>query len=170
MRGFFIGGKWPAGKGARSRDCGRAIANRLIDRRSGAAQTGSCVPRMTQENTMQTTKSLERPGTTPRYGLPSIRDRRNDNNAIILTSDGEELKMATLLVRGIEETLVQRLREQAAANGRSAEAEHRAILAQALGGTARRSFAEVLSSMPEVGQDADFERIQDTGEAPRVFD
>jgi hypothetical protein len=24
--------------------------------------------------------------------------------------------------------------------------------------------------MPDVGEDADFERIQDTGEAPRVFD
>ena len=119
---------------------------------------------------MQTTKSLERPGTTSMYGLPSIRDRRNDNNAIITPSNGEEFKMATLLVRGVDEALVQRLREQAVANGRSAEAEHRAILAQALGGTARRSFAEVLSGMPDVGQDADFERIQDTGEAPRVFD
>ncbi|WP_420994845.1 FitA-like ribbon-helix-helix domain-containing protein [Cupriavidus sp. 30B13] len=40
--------------------------------------------------------------------------------------------MATLLVRGIDEALVQRLRERAAAHGRSAEAEHREILAQAL--------------------------------------
>ncbi|WP_354682205.1 FitA-like ribbon-helix-helix domain-containing protein [Cupriavidus necator] len=78
--------------------------------------------------------------------------------------------MATLLVRGIEESLVQRLREQAAANGRSAEAEHRAILAQALGGTHRRSLAEVLASIPDVGQDADFERVQEAGEARRVFD
>lgn len=97
-------------------------------------------------------------------------DRRNDINAIIAPSDGEERKMATLLVRGIDESLVQRLREQAVANGRSAEAEHRAILAQALGSTRRRSFAEVLASMPDVGHDADFERIQDSGEAPRVFD
>jgi len=78
--------------------------------------------------------------------------------------------MATLLVRGIDESLVQRLREQAAANGRSAEAEHRAILAQALAGTPRRSLAEVLASMPDVGEDADFQRSQDSGEAPRVFD
>ncbi|MCY1304132.1 hypothetical protein D9M68_126200 [compost metagenome] len=82
----------------------------------------------------------------------------------------EQVKMATLLVRGIDESLVQRLRERAVANGRSAEAEHRAILAQALGGTRRRSFAEVLASMPDVGHDADFERTQDPGEAPRVFD
>lgn len=36
--------------------------------------------------------------------------------------------MANLLVRGIDDALVQRLREQAAAHGRSAEAEHREIL------------------------------------------
>ena len=119
---------------------------------------------------MQTTTPFDRPGTATMHRLPSIHDRRIDNNAIIPSPDGEEDKMATLLVRGIDESLVQRLREQAVANGRSAEAEHRAILAQALGGTARRSFAEVLSSMPDAGQDADFERIQDTGEAPRVFD
>jgi len=28
----------------------------------------------------------------------------------------------------------------------------------------------VLASMPNVAEDADFERIQDTGGAPRVFD
>lgn len=121
-------------------------------------------------STKPSTQRAGQPAATPIYCLPSMRDRRNDNNAIIAPSNGQELKMATLLVRGIDEVLVQRLREQAVANGRSAEAEHRAILAQALGGTARRSFAEVLSGIPDVGQDADFERIQDTGEAPRVFD
>jgi plasmid stability protein len=40
--------------------------------------------------------------------------------------------MATLLVRNVDEELVQSLRERAAANGRSAEAEHREILAKAL--------------------------------------
>ena len=78
--------------------------------------------------------------------------------------------MANLLVRGIDEALVQSLRERAAAHGRSAEAEHRDILAQALGRPKKRSLAEVLASMPNVGEDADFERIQDTGGAPRVFD
>jgi plasmid stability protein len=77
--------------------------------------------------------------------------------------------MANLLVRGIDEALVQSLRERAAAHGRSAEAEHREILAQALGRPKKRSLAEVLASMPNVGEDADFERIQDTGGAPRVF-
>lgn len=77
--------------------------------------------------------------------------------------------MANLLVRGIDEALVQRLREQAAAHGRSAEAEHREILAQALGATRRRSLAEVLMAMPDVGEDADFERDDDSGEHPHVF-
>jgi antitoxin FitA len=78
--------------------------------------------------------------------------------------------MANLLIRGIDEALVQSLRERAAAHGRSTEAEHREILVQALGRPKKRSLAEVLDSMPNVGEDADFERIQDTGETPRVLD
>jgi plasmid stability protein len=78
--------------------------------------------------------------------------------------------MANLLVRNVDDSIVQSLREQAAAHGRSAEAEHRAILAEALGRPKRRTFAEVLMSMPNVGEDADFERMQDSGEAAHVFD
>lgn len=40
--------------------------------------------------------------------------------------------MAQLTVRKVDEVLVRRLKMRAAAKGRSAEAEHRAILAQAL--------------------------------------
>jgi plasmid stability protein len=40
--------------------------------------------------------------------------------------------MAQLLVRGLDRELVRRLRIRAAQNGRSAEAEHRDILATAL--------------------------------------
>jgi plasmid stability protein len=40
--------------------------------------------------------------------------------------------MASLLVRRLDEELVGRLKERARRNGRSAEAEHRAILAAAL--------------------------------------
>ncbi|ODV42498.1 DNA-binding protein [Cupriavidus sp. UYMMa02A] len=76
--------------------------------------------------------------------------------------------MANLLVRNIDDCLVQRLRERAASHGRSAEAEHREILSKALGGTARKSFAEVLMTMPNVGEDADFLRIEDSDEAARV--
>ena len=77
--------------------------------------------------------------------------------------------MANLLVRGVDDALVQNLREQAAAHGRSAEAEHREILSRALRRPRKRSFAEVLMNMPDVGEDADFERVNDLGEAARVF-
>ena len=40
--------------------------------------------------------------------------------------------MAQLLVRGLSEETVRRLRERAKAHGRSVEAEHRAILEQAV--------------------------------------
>ncbi len=40
--------------------------------------------------------------------------------------------MAQLIVRKLDEDLVRRLKIRAARNGRSAEAEHRAILAAAL--------------------------------------
>jgi antitoxin FitA len=78
--------------------------------------------------------------------------------------------MANLLVRGIDDALVQSLREQAASHGRSVEAEHREILALALRRTKKRSFAEVLMSMPNVGKDADFERVEEQDQAKHVFD
>ena len=78
--------------------------------------------------------------------------------------------MADLLVRGVDEAIVRALKERAGEHGRSAEAEHRAILAAALARPRKRSFAEVLASIPEVGEDADFERLTTTPEAPRVFD
>ena len=78
--------------------------------------------------------------------------------------------MADLLVRGVDAALVRALKARAGAHGRSAEAEHRAILAAALSSPRRRSFAEVLASMPDAGQDADFERADSVGDAPIVFD
>lgn len=79
--------------------------------------------------------------------------------------------MATLLVRDIDEALVLALKERAGSNGRSAEAEHRAILAEALARPPRRSLTELLRAMPDVGTDTDFERQQaNPGEVPRVFD
>jgi plasmid stability protein len=68
--------------------------------------------------------------------------------------------MVDLLVREVSLEIVRALKERADAHGRSAEAEHREILAAALLGLRRRSFAEVLASMPNVGRDADFERVQ----------
>ena len=78
--------------------------------------------------------------------------------------------MVDLLVRGVDEEIVRALKERAGRHGRSAEAEHREILAAALARPRRRTFAEVLASMPDVGMDADFERMESIKEAPRVFD
>jgi plasmid stability protein len=44
--------------------------------------------------------------------------------------------MAQLTVRGLDEDLIQKLKVRAAANGRSAEAEHREILKEALAAAA----------------------------------
>jgi plasmid stability protein len=57
--------------------------------------------------------------------------------------------MATLTVRNLDDTVVRRLRIQAAEHGRSAEAEHREILRAALAGgeqpSTRRQAAERLA-------------------------
>jgi plasmid stability protein len=67
--------------------------------------------------------------------------------------------MATnLIVRDVDEEIVQSLKEKAALNGRSVAAEHRAILKAALAKPRKRSFNEVLASIPNVGLDSDFER------------
>jgi plasmid stability protein len=63
-----------------------------------------------------------------------------------------------LIVRDVEEEVIQSLKEQAARNGRSVAAEHRAILKAAVAKPHRRTFAEVLASIPNVGMDSDFER------------
>lgn len=65
--------------------------------------------------------------------------------------------MATnLIVRNVDPEIVKALKELAARNGRSAEAEHRAILEAALRRPRKRSLYEVLASMPNVGEDSDF--------------
>jgi antitoxin FitA len=69
-----------------------------------------------------------------------------------------EANVATnLVVRNVDEDIALALKQLAASHGRSAEAEHREILKSALQRPKRRSFADVLSSMPNVGQDADFD-------------
>jgi plasmid stability protein len=69
-----------------------------------------------------------------------------------------EAAMATnLVVRNVDEDVALALKQRAAANGRSAEAEHREILKAALKRPRRRSVADVLASMPNVGEDADFD-------------
>ena len=78
--------------------------------------------------------------------------------------------MPDLLVRGVDDDLVQALKKRAGANGRSQEAELRAILAAALLSPPRRNLAELLAAMPEVGVDADFRRLDDQRAAADVFD
>jgi antitoxin FitA len=87
----------------------------------------------------------------------------------LTASRTQEEFVADLLVRGIDEAVVEALRERARASGRSAEAEHREILASVLVRPHKRSFAEVMAAMPNVGRDSDFERLNDTAdEAQRV--
>lgn len=62
-----------------------------------------------------------------------------------------------LVVRNVEEDVVLALKQLAAAHGRSAEAEHREILRAVLKRPGRRSVAEVLAAMPDVGEDTDFD-------------
>lgn len=76
--------------------------------------------------------------------------------------------MATLIVRNVDDAIVQALKQRASRHGVSAEAEHRQILEQALLHPPKKSFAEVLRLMPNVGNDTDFERSQDDT-APDVF-
>ncbi|MBK1645879.1 DNA-binding protein [Thiocapsa imhoffii] len=77
--------------------------------------------------------------------------------------------MANLIVRNIDQRLVDALKQRAAMAGRSAEAEHRRILEEVLFTPRKRSLSEVLASMPDVGQDGDFERVEAAEPAPRVF-
>lgn len=72
--------------------------------------------------------------------------------------------MAQLIVRKIEDEVVKELKQRAGQHGHSAEEEHRAILRKVLLGSgqsaAGMSFEEYLGSMPDVGDDADFSRIE----------
>ena len=72
--------------------------------------------------------------------------------------------MAQLIVRNLEESLVRELKIRAARNGRSAEEEHREILREALKPEhSHTSLKQLISEMPNVGDDSDFARIDDRG-------
>jgi len=77
--------------------------------------------------------------------------------------------MANLIVRNVDEDIIKALKSRAGRHGTSAEAEHRKILAQALLKRRKRSFAQVLAAMPNVGKDSDFKRVQDKN-SPNVLD
>jgi plasmid stability protein len=77
--------------------------------------------------------------------------------------------MSSLIVRGVDDAIIKALKSRAIRHGRSAEAEHRALLADVLLQPRCRPLAEVLAAMPDVGKDADFSRVQEDGTA-HVFD
>lgn len=57
--------------------------------------------------------------------------------------------MASLHVRNVDDEIVRKLKERAARNGRSAEAEHRAILSEMLG-SERPDFDELAARLREL--------------------
>ena len=77
--------------------------------------------------------------------------------------------MANLLVRNVEDEVVDALKAISGKHGISAEEEHRKILRAALLKPRRKSFSEVLLAIPDVGMDQDFARVQDRN-TKNVFD
>jgi antitoxin FitA len=76
--------------------------------------------------------------------------------------------LAQLIVRNIDDDLVRALKRRAGRHGRSAEAEHREILRDALASEGDRpSFEDFLESMPEGLTDEDLKRQEDL---PREID
>lgn len=76
--------------------------------------------------------------------------------------------MASLIVRNVDAAIVMALKASAKLKGISVEAEHRKILAEVLLKPTKRGFVEAITSIPNVGNDYDFERAQD-GSANNVF-
>lgn len=72
--------------------------------------------------------------------------------------------MAQLTIREIEPAIVAKLRERAQQHGRSVEEEHKMILRETLlggeEGSPPMTFEAYLRTMPDVGKDADFARIE----------
>lgn len=68
--------------------------------------------------------------------------------------------MANLVVRNVDDAVVEALKARAGRRGISAEAEHRRILAQALCKPKKKSLAQVLTKIPPVGKDSDFKRLK----------
>ena len=70
--------------------------------------------------------------------------------------------MAQLIVRGLDVDPVRALKQRAARHGRSAEAEHRLILAQALSADLERpGFKGFLTTMPDVITDEELSPPRD---------
>ena len=93
------------------------------------------------------------------YGMPCHPRRMPVGASIAFISIGG-LSVAQLMVRNLPNELVLALKQRAAKRNRSAEQEHREILKAALQRPRRRALADVLASMPNVGDDEDFARRQ----------
>jgi plasmid stability protein len=77
--------------------------------------------------------------------------------------------MGQLIVRNVEEALIRALKIRAAQKRRSAEAEHREILREALAPVRHgKTLKDELLDMPSVGEDSDFERPRDLGRKTRL--
>jgi plasmid stability protein len=74
--------------------------------------------------------------------------------------------MADLTIREIEPAIVEKLEQRAQQHGRSVEDEHRMILREKLLGEvdspSEMTFEAYLRTMPDVGTDGDFARIEGT--------
>jgi plasmid stability protein len=76
----------------------------------------------------------------------------------------ERKRTGQLIVRNVEDDLIRALKVRAARKGRSAEAEHREILREALATRRGKStLKDLLLDMPQSGDDADFDRPRDLG-------
>jgi antitoxin FitA len=78
--------------------------------------------------------------------------------------------MSSLIVRNLDETLIKALKARAVRHHRSTEAEHRAILAEVLSNPKRKTLAEALLDIPNVGSDEDFLRVNAETKTSDVFD
>lgn len=67
------------------------------------------------------------------------------------------IAMAQLIVRKVDQVVVDALRRRAASHGRSAEAEHRELLRKALLTHSGRNLKRHLLRMPAVGDDLELE-------------
>jgi plasmid stability protein len=79
--------------------------------------------------------------------------------------------MPSLLVRNVDAALIEQLRRRARSHGRSLEAEHRAILREAL--SPRRTGRDLLAlirSGPGLDLDPDTVRSDETGRAAELAD
>ena len=82
--------------------------------------------------------------------------------------------MAELILREIDASVVDKLKQRAAEHDRTLDEEHKAILLEALFGSSEiglsMSFENYLHAMPDVGEDEDFSRADDTSRSIDLTD